>query len=275
MERIKQALEKARAQSHGLVLSGNVSRGSVTSIAEREQDTIGEISYTDTKVISLDLEHLERNRIVAGLDNDYRTVPFDLLRTQLLRKMEENGWRSVAVTSPTPGCGKTMVAINLAFSIARQNSPTVLLADFDLRRPKVSNYLGIQPAHDLADYLENRTTLSGSLINPGMQGLVLLANTHAYSSGSEMITTPKLRSLVKELKTRYEQRLVLFDIPPLLPTDDAIAFLPHVDCAVLVVADGKTNKSEVDESLRLIDDKKLAGIVLNKAESRLPSYEPI
>jgi hypothetical protein len=99
-------------------------------------DVLGPFDYVQTKVVPLRAEHLERHRIVAYNKNSNMNWAFDLLRTQVLQTMEENGWRTLAITSPTPAAGKTVLAINLAMSIAHHTNKTALLVDFDLRRPR-------------------------------------------------------------------------------------------------------------------------------------------
>ncbi len=273
MERIQKAIEKARndhsplnTNAEPVVLRKHAEAGAVYG-------ELATTTYSVTKTIPIDPIHLERHRIVTVNKNNPGTASFDLLRTQVVLEMEEKGWRTLAVISPTADCGKTVVAINLAISMAQQTSPTVLLADLDLRHPATSAYLGIKPESDLSDYLEGRINLAGALVNPGIPRFVVLPNSQAYQNAAEMLTSPKVRSLVKELKGRYESRIIIFDLPPILSTDDAIAFLPQVDCVLVVVGSGMTTKLELDNTLRLLTGTNLVGVVLNKSDaSQLAHY---
>ena len=269
MERIKAAIQKARSQgarapsaprSHARVRESGVAKDIET------------IAYEQTKVVPLDFGRLKENRIVAFDNADPVTAAFDVLRTQVVARMRNKGWKSLAIVSPTPDCGKTVVGINLAFCLARQTNATVLLADFDLRKPKVSHYLGLELDHSLIDYVEDKAALADVFVNPGFPRLIILPNDRAVRNATEILTCSSVRSLVEEIKSRYESRFVLFDLPPLMPTDDAIAFLDQVDCVLLVIAEGHSTETEIRESLRLLKPFNIIGAVLNKAAGRGQSY---
>ena len=272
MERIKEAVEKARAgQSAGI----NVGRKNIEVPAfSRGQPSadLESITYTQTRVVSLDPRHLEANRIIAANKNDARAMAFDILRTKILGAMGTNQWKTIAITSPRPDCGKSIVAINLAISLARQTDHTVLLADFDLRRPRLGAYLGLPQEDALVECIEGRRELKDALINPGIPRLVVLTNSSGMTHASELLSSQKVKDLVMELRQRYERRILIFDLPPVLTADDTMAFLPQVDCALLVVASGATTKSEVEESERLLTSTNLLGVVLNKAEDYQQPY---
>src|SRR5215203_1301488 len=108
--------------------------------------------------VEVSIVRLEEMRVIAHDPADPRSIAFDLLRTQVLQAMEVNGWRIVAITSPTAGCGKTFTAMNLAMSVARQPGSSVLLVDMDLRKPQIAQRLGIQPTTGLRALLEDRSS---------------------------------------------------------------------------------------------------------------------
>ena len=255
------------------VQAGEASVGNVPSTMAATQaleaTSVAEIKYKQTRVVHLNPQHLERNRIISFSKSDARTISFDRLRTQVLRTMRDYGWRTLAITSPTGGCGKTTVALNLALSIAHQTEQTVLLADFDLRDPQIAEYLGLPEAASLVDYLNGDIPLSQVFVNPGIPRLTLLPNHKAVLNATETLMTKKMQNMVVDIRNRYESRMVIFDLPPLLTTDDALAFLPQVDCVLLVVASGQTSKSEVKDSVRLLQNNYVLGSVLNKADEGL------
>ena len=230
------------------------------------------ITYTQTRVLPLDSRHLEEHRIIAVNKTDPRAMPFDILRTKVLSVMSSNGWRTMAVTSPRPECGKSVVAINLAISLARQTEYTVLLADFDLHRPRIGAYLGLPREDALVDYIEGKRAMKDALINPGIPRLVVLVNSSGVTHASELLSGPKIRDLVTELRERYARRILIFDLPPVLSGDDTLAFLPQMDCALLVAASGTSTKSDVEESQRLMASSNLLGVVLNKADDYQQPY---
>jgi protein-tyrosine kinase len=269
LERIKDAISKARQTQ------GKTSTGAARKIVQsrRPADVENEeISYNETKVTQLDTKHLANNRIITFDSEDPDSVSFDVLRTQVLSKMSDNGWNTLAITSPSPECGKTVVALNLALSIAKQTDKTALIVDFDLRRPRIAQYLGLKPEKSLFDYLERETEIKDILINPGLPRLVVLPNTIPIKNSAETLTSRRIKSLVQDLKSRYESRIVIYDLPPLMAGDDAIAFMPQVDCVLLVVASGETKPVEVKEARRQIQSTNLLGVVLNKSSERQTHY---
>lgn len=267
MERIKRAMEKARASADATARPGEVKQ-----VPQSARPKATGVSLSDVKVVTIDPKSLERHRIIAGNKEDPRTASFDLLRTQVLREMRNHGYRTLAVTSPTADCGKTTVAINLALSVAQLREATVLLGDLDFRRPKIASYLGIRPYQDLSDFINGGAPLEETLVDPGIPRLLLLPNTKVHRNAAEVLTSPRMKSLIETLKSVDQNRVSIFDLPPMLPTDDMIAFLPQVDCVLLVVADGSTKRPELKETLRLLNGAALLGVVLNKSDVSPRAY---
>ena len=224
------------------------------------------VEYEQTRVVSLNHELLAKNRIVAFNKNNHLSLGFDILRTQVIKKMLKNGWRTIAITSPIPACGKTMVSINLAMSIAHHTSRTAMLVDFDLRRPTVSKYLGLTSGPTLNDVLAGEASIAESLVNPGLERFVILPTAMPVKYPSEVLSSRKVTNLITEFRDRYAERIVIFDLPPLLGTDDAMIMLSQVDCVLVVVGNGMVSKTDLAESMRYVNQDKLLGTVLNKAK---------
>mgnify|MGYP003646278540 CR=1 FL=1 len=269
MDRIKTALEKSRSKRrHGLLR-----RVSVTPNRDPETDHAFEkIEYTQTRHIKVPQGVLSENRLIAGNRTDPRATSFRILRTQVLHAMRENGWTSLGVTGPSKGIGKSLVATNLAISISHEVNQTVLLVDVDLRRPSIHKYFDFVPEQGLSDYLQGDVKLESLLVNPAFERLVLLPGRGATTESSELLSSPRMVNLVKELKSRYESRIIIFDMPPLLDLDDAMVFLPNVDSTLLVVENGRNTESEVLKSMRLLGSTHLIGTVLNKADEEIRDY---
>lgn len=224
------------------------------------------IIYDKTRVVTLNNELLAKNRIVSFNKNNYLSTGFDILRTQVIDKMMKNGWRTMAITSPVPACGKTMVSINLSASIAHHTNRTAMLVDFDLRRPSVAKYLGLSSSNpSLNEVLAGDADISDALINPGLDRLVILPTSMPIKNSSEVLSSRKVSNLINEFRERYSERIVLFDLPPLLGTDDAMIMLSQVDCVLVVVGNGMVSKNDLEESMRYVDSEKLLGSVLNKS----------
>ena len=272
MERIKQALEKAR-QERGEAPppapgsdSGTARR--TAALAEPES-----ITYTETRTFQPSPEVLRRNRILGSSADDPTTVAaYRMLRTQVLQRMKEKGWKALAITSPGPGEGKTLTAVNLAISLAREVNHTVLLVDLDLRNPSVHEYFGYQPEKGVSDIVLRGADVSEALFNPGIERLVVLPGHEPLPHSSEVLSSPAMVALVNDLKHRYPSRIVLFDLPPLLSADDAVAFAPHVDAALLVLEEGKTTREDATRAVGYLRNTELLGTVLNKSEEAVSGY---
>jgi protein-tyrosine kinase len=275
LDHIKQALEQARADR---LTAGQAVVTRPAAVATRQQSrqappaTGVQVTYTRTRTLPVDPERLRARRIIVGDASDPVADAYKVLRTRVLQRLRTNGWNALALTSPTQGNGKTVTAINLAISLAREVNQTVLLADLDLRRPSVVRYFSDEDLPGVSDYLLDSRELPEILINPGIERLVVLPGHSSFTNSSEMLSMPRMVRLVDELKTRYPDRIVLFDMPPLLSGDDVIAFSPYIDAIMLVVEDGKTAKDDLRRVWELLGKETIIGVVLNKAEDGTSAY---
>ncbi len=260
MERIKKALEKAQQQRQETVLpQPNAAVPGVGRVDTQQ------IAYSQTRNVAVSPELLRQNRIIAGFDDDPRADLYKILRTKILQRLQANSWNVLAVTSSTKGAGKSHTAINLAISIAMDANYSVLLADLDLRNPSIHRYFGISSEPGLSDYFAGSKAIAELLFHPGLEKMVVLPAGRPVQRSSDLLTTPKMLELTSELKHRYQDRIVVVDLPPLLNTDDAMVFMPNVDACILVVAEGENSADDVRNSIRLIGEEKYLGCVLNKS----------
>lgn len=273
MEKIKEALKRAKN-----VNTVNTSKKVVNEIdakintENQEAKDLAPISYTQTKVIELNNAHLEKNRIVAVNRDNKAAYSLDSLRTQILQKMYENDWKSIAVVSPTEACGKTFLSINLAISIANQPNKTVMLVDCDLRRPKVAKYLGIQVEKSMTEFFNKEAEINDVMINLGIPRLVVLPTMKPVINSAEILSSERTDDFMSEIYSRYDSRIVMYDLPPILNTDDSLVMMRKVDCVLLVVGSGLVKENEVEQAMHHIPKEKLLGVVLNKAENVTDSY---
>ena len=268
MDRIKKALDKSRALKRRTPVQPAAPLRSV----DRGNHPFEDIEYTQTRHIDVPQAVLSENRLIAGNRTDPRATVFRILRTQVLQAMRDNDWSSIAVTGPTNGVGKSLVATNLAISISCEVNQTVLLVDTDLRRPAIHKYFNFEPEYGLLDYLRGDAEIKDLLVNPVFERLVLLPGRGTTTGSSELLSSPRMVDLVKDLRSRYESRIVVFDLPPLLNLEDAMVFLPNVDSTLLVVENGKSKQSEVQDSMRLLEGTNLIGTILNKAYEDVREY---
>lgn len=270
MESIKKALERAKRER----LSAEGHRASSPKIDVKPQapETTENIRYTQTSIIKTDPAELSKKRVITDLTQDATSAAYKMLRTQVLQRMRQNNWTTLAITSPSSGEGKTLTAINLAISLAMEVNQTILLVDMDLRKPSIHRYFNYQPEKGISDYVLHDTPLSEIMINPSVDRLVILPGTRTFTNSSEMLSSPKFVQLTEELRTRYPSRLVLFDLPPMLTADDAIAFAPYVDAVLLVVEEGKTKTEELKRAKEVFKSVNILGTVLNKADIEHQTY---
>jgi Mrp family chromosome partitioning ATPase len=190
---------------------------------------------------------------------------FDLLRTRLLQKLAENGWSRVAVAAPTPGCGSTFTACNLATSISRIAAFQTVLVDLNLRSPGVGKAFGLDGGADTRKFLTGQTPLASFLVRY-CDNLALGVPAGAETAAAELLHDPRTGATLANLHELLRPNVMLIDVPPILAHDDALAILPHVD-GVLIAADStQTTAKEIAECVRVISDQTpLLGVVLNKA----------
>lgn len=280
MEPIKEALARARKEreeraGHRLERYASAQR-EYRAGGDRPARAVaqGPTNYVHTRTVQVPPEVLRAHRVIATDSNDPISDAYKVLRTQVLLRMRDRDWRSLAVTSPAPEQGKTLTAVNLAISIAREVNHTVLLVDLDLRRPKIHKMFGVELEAGLTEYLQrDDLTVSDILFHPeGLDDLVVMPAGAPLTHSSEMLSSPRMVELIRDLSTRYPSRIVVVDLPPVLATDDALAFVPYIDAVLLVVSEAQTKRDEVTESLDLLKDANLLGTVLNNAERSEAGY---
>lgn len=268
MERIKLAIEKAKSHStQGVVAELRPVESQPPHHATEPVTVVPEaiqVQYDRTEVMELDEALLDRHRVIAHQKTHPASWAFDVLRTQVLQQMDEKGWRTLAITSPTMESGKSLVSINLAMSIAHQTDRTALLVDFDLRRPRIAPMLGLHRSISLNEVLAGDASLADALVNPGLPRLVVLPTNRPVLKASEVLSSAKVGGLITELRERYSDRIVVFDLPPILAADDVMAILPRIDCVLMVVGSGMSTEKEIEESMARLTKANVLGVVLNK-----------
>jgi len=264
VDAIKQAVELARAAEASPRQTGG-------GIPDTHRPSVIDTQIRDVR---LSEARLEANRIVAHGASAAHGRYYDMLRTQVLQEMDKKNWQFLAVTSPTPACGKTVTACNLAMSIARLPERSVLLVDLDMHKPKVAEYLGLQPDADLLDVLEGRATLPATILQAsiGPNSLLVLPGTSVAAGSSEWMGSQTMSTLLQAIKRDFRSRIVIFDLPPLLAGDDVISILPRMDAVLLVAGIGSTSVSDIKECQKHLQHTPVVRVVLNKATETAGSY---
>ncbi|OEU50500.1 MAG: hypothetical protein BA861_04160 [Desulfobacterales bacterium S3730MH5] len=189
---------------------------------------------------------------------------FRLLGVKILSINSGAQSRVIMVTSPQPFDGKSTVAANLAVAIAQELNKYAVLVDCDLRRPSLHQVFGLHANEGLHEYLAEGTSVAPYLLKTPVKNLKLLPAGRLSSNPSELLSSDKMRLLIQELRSRYQDRYIIADFPPVALTADT-SFLSHVvDGVLLVVRSGKTPKEMIREALSRIGRDRLLGVVFNE-----------
>jgi non-specific protein-tyrosine kinase len=265
--KLRKALDKAKLAREGLVQ---------TSLVEKQQ-TREKIPpeewrppvYSESSHIELNTETILNNRCVCIEPTSPEIDCYKVLRTKIQLLTRQKGWNTVMITSPQPAEGKTLTAINLALTFSKVYNQTVLLVDCDLRHQNVHKVLGLQSNSGLMNNLLKDQPLEELIIWPGVDKLTLISGGRTMNDSSELIGSPQMKTLVQEMKSRYEDRYVIFDTSPVLIGDDAIALAHNVDSIIMVVEEGRTSMRDVKKALEMLPQEKFLGFVLNRQTGAL------
>lgn len=260
MEKLEAALAKAREMRRGALGSQDLAGTRNAGAVGQGQATPEWLSLPD---IALPEGHAQKYRITA-LSGGRDAAPYDMLRSRMIRIFKDKGWRRLAITSPEAGCGKSTVALNLALSLARQKDLKVMLLDFDMRRPSLQRTLGFIPEKSLHEFLEAGAEFEQCAARMG-ENLIVALNAAPSRRPSELLQSQATREALDAVERRWRPDIVIFDMSPMLASDDNVGFLGNVDCALLVAAAESTTMPNID-----ICEKEIAqltnvlGVVLNK-----------
>ncbi|WP_420550645.1 CpsD/CapB family tyrosine-protein kinase [Litorivicinus lipolyticus] len=269
MSRLYDAVQKSKGNLTAPVVAP-VPAPIVEGARDRAQPPV---AARKTRTIKVDTHSLKQNRVLSFDKNEPEAESFALLRTKVLHQMTVNGWNSLGITAPHEGAGKSLVAVNLAYSLLLEGNKNILLVDLDLRRPTLHKYFDFTPEFGLVDYVRNGTPLDQILVSPeGDPKLSVLPSKGRTLHSSETLTLPKMRELLWEMKSRYDDRIIIFDMPPCLITDDVMVSLPYVDCSILVAEDGRTKEDELKQAHLMLNEHGFLGVVLNRVKDTRKIY---
>jgi receptor protein-tyrosine kinase len=172
----------------------------------------------------------------------------------------------ILVSSTRPGEGKTFTSVNLALSIALEQDKTVLLVDTDVLRPNVARTLDIQVPLGLTDYLSgDDVKVNDILYSTNVERLKIIAAGRPHHLSTELLASDKMVALANEFASRYPDRIVIFDAPPLLGITETAVLASMCGQAVVVLEENKTKLNELEKALSLLPKELAVGFVINKA----------
>jgi exopolysaccharide/PEP-CTERM locus tyrosine autokinase len=249
-----------------------------------ESGSVGMDSLPEDEAVSqikLDIERLKATGLIHPLaDKTNRTVEqFRRIKRPLLMNVRGEGAsivdnaNMIMVTSSLAGEGKTFTSINLAMSIAMEMDKTVLLIDADVAKPDVTSRLGIEVETGLIDVLlDEGLTLQDVLLKTDIPKLTLLPSGRRHAHATELLASERMRQLALEISSRYHDRVIIFDSPPLLLTNEARVLAGLMGQVVVVVEEFRTPQHVVKEAVGLLSTNEIVGIVLNKGMTEKGGY---
>ncbi len=207
--------------------------------------------------------------LVTGLEpQSIEAEQFRLLKNNILFPEKGNPPKSIMVTSFSPSEGKSFVAANLAISIAQNIDEYVLLLDCDLRSPSIHHLFGLEDGPGLSEYLSAGNPLSYFMVKTFLDKLTILPAGGIPANPSELLSSDRMKRLIHEIKSRYEDRYIIFDTPPPHLTSETNAISRQVDGIVIVIQQGKTRKKDVLALIDIYGKEKILGVVCNFARKR-------
>ncbi|GJL93615.1 MAG: chromosome partitioning protein [Hyphococcus sp.] len=270
MDRIRQAVTRARTGNNGDAKTATTHpalRKAAPKVVQQSDQSLNAASER-FPLIECNFENFGEHRIISN-EQDPVLNAYRVLRTRVLQKMEKSGWKTLAVVSPGSGAGKTVTAINLAIAMSSKAGINPVLADLDFYRPSIARYLGMSEFPSVLDYFESKKNLDDVTVRMGVPNLLVMPNERVTRQGAEFLTSGHADRLIQTATTDYQSRVVIFDMSPILGCDDTIAFLPKVDCVLLIAASGQTRVPELKEARRILGKTNVIGTVLNKSPSAL------
>lgn len=269
MSKLEKAIRRASEQ-HGANRSsrreGSTYEGEVTETGSRLSPVLYRLQAQCHHAPSM--AHLSKNRIIHPGYPEQALASYKMLRTKVLQALDGNDWRTLAVTAPNHGAGKTLTAINLAITLASHGDHDIFLVDMDLRNPSIAEHFDLpEEIAGITAYLDSGADLTSVLWSVGIDNLAVLANREKIPSSSELITSRKMRELIATFRHGAPRPIIILDLPPVLTTDDAVAISPYMDAILVVASERETERDSLYQALDLLRGKNVLGVVLNKSSS--------
>ena len=224
--------------------------------------------------VELDLDALAAAGFVTPSAPRTRTADqFRVIKRPLIRNAMGSGKTSAAhsnlimVTSALAGEGKSFTAVNLALSIATELDHTVMLVDADVARPSVLRIFGLPTGPGLLDLLDDSTDMSQVLLRTNIDKLTILPSGTPHARATELLASEAMRQLLDDMASRYPDRIIIFDSPPLLLTTESRALATNMGQIIVVVQAGKTLQSDVQHALSTIESCPVKMMLLNQVRT--------
>jgi len=198
---------------------------------------------------------------------------YKMVRTNILSLKAAKNYKTFVITSSVNGEGKTVTALNLAMSMAHDlNKKSILLIDADMRKGKVTSYLGLNSHAGLSEVLTGQAEADSVLISPGIDNFSVILAGKIPKNPAELLGSKKMQSLIASFKTRFDY--IFIDTPPVMPLTDACILGRMVDGVVLVIQAGHTQRATVKHAQNRLHQAgaRAIGCIMTNVEYHLPQY---
>jgi exopolysaccharide/PEP-CTERM locus tyrosine autokinase len=261
------AVAPAPARRAPMVSAAARALSNAAALPDVEQDAL-----QHSRPVEINLEAIAAAGVVtpnaprSHLADQYRVIKRPLIANAMGRGAATvTHGNLIMVTSALPGEGKSFTSINLAMSIAAELDHTVMLVDADVARPSVLRMLGLPPGPGLLDLLEGKAEMTDVLLRTNVDKLTILPSGRPHPRATELLASDAMSALLEDMATRYPDRIIIFDSPPLLLTTESRVLATHMGQIVVVVHADRTLQSSVYQALATIESCPLKLMVLNKA----------
>lgn len=230
----------------------------------------GELHPLDMLELELAEKTREQQRILPPGAGGPHGAPYKMLRTQVVKRLEQLHANTLAILSPLAGAGKTLTAINLAIALAAERDRHVLLVDLDLRNPSVASQLGFAPQVGIDDCLLANRPLQDAMVSfHRYERLTVLPGRNRLEQSSELLAEQRTIDTLGAFRGQHPNPVVVVDMPPVLEADDALLFSRHVQAGLMVAHEGLTLREDLTRAIALLQQLSIIGTVLNGSRERL------
>ena len=222
-------------------------------------------ALADLPIFTPEPDVLDRHSIVGFDSRDSRTRPFNLLRTQVAKRIASRKASVVGITSATPNAGKSFLSLNLAAALSRVAEQSVYLIDLDLRRASIAVELGMSPEAGISDFLDGSTDDLGKLGWRIEDSSLAIFPTRAISGNSaELLAGDRFVQMINAFRKITGNAIILCDMPPAFANDDTMIVMQKLDGYIMAVDSGKTTRKQVQDTMVMLQPASCLGAVLNR-----------
>lgn len=262
----------APAEAAALVVGGEPPEPPAQRVAEVQPLPVRRKKVTiDGPKHAVNQDQLIKSGLLAPLDHavhiadEFRRIKRPLI-SNTTRPEALDHVNVIMITSALPDAGKTFCSMNLALSISLERELNVLLVDADVAKRHITRELGLAEAPGLTDLLlDESLPVEESLVRTDMNDIQVLPAGHGHPQATELLASDRMSEIIHELASRYTDRIILVDSPPLLITSEAQALASQVGQIALVVEAGKTTQQSLLQTLEVLDHDKAINFILNKS----------